>query len=94
MDNSKNIKEGSLDIMMESGFDVVDHKKCNRQDYTDVMAAKHEIEKLDEVYREIVQLRFFAELPLRDIAQMIGESKNNVAVKLHRALKKLKINLN
>jgi len=94
VDNSRNTKEGSLDTMMESGFDVVDHKKCNRQDYIDVMAVKHEIEKLDEVSREIVQLRFFADLPLRDIGHMIGESENHVAVKLHRALKKLKINLN
>lgn len=94
VDNCKNNQENSLETMMESGFDVIDHKTCSKQDYLDVMAAKDEIEKLDEIAREIIKLKYFSDLPLRDIAHMIGETENNVAVKLHRALKKLKLNLN
>ena len=59
----------------------------------DVMAIKEEIAKLDEKSQEIMQLRFFSDLPLVDIAKVIGQSENHVAVKIHRILKKLKINL-
>jgi RNA polymerase sigma-70 factor, ECF subfamily len=93
VDNSKKNKENSLEKMMETGFDVIDHKNCNKKDYMDVMAIKEEIAKLDEKSQEIMQLRFFSDLPLVDIAKVIGQSENHVAVKIHRILKKLKINL-
>lgn len=93
VDNSKKTKGNSLEQMMEYGFDLADQKQCTKQDYIDIMAIKQEINKLGENYQEIIQLRFFSGLPIYEIAEIIGESENNIAVKLHRCLKKLKINL-
>ncbi len=92
VDNSKKKSADSLEKMMKAGFDLVDKKQCNKQDYLDVMAVKQEIEGLDEKYRELIQLRLIEDLPIKDIAFIVGESENYVAVNLHRGLKKLKVN--
>lgn len=48
------------------------------------------IKTLKQEYREIVLLRYIEELPIKDIALIVGKKKTAVRVVLHRAIKKLK----
>lgn len=45
---------------------------------------------LPDAYREIIVLRFINELSIAEIAETTGMTENNVSVKLHRAVEKLK----
>lgn len=46
------------------------------------------LKKLSKRYREILHLKFFAELSTLEISEALGISENNTRVLLHRALKK------
>ncbi|MEK7583580.1 MAG: RNA polymerase sigma factor [Patescibacteria group bacterium] len=48
------------------------------------------LEVLPDAYREIIVLRFINELSINEIAETTGMTENNVSVKLHRAMEKLK----
>lgn len=46
--------------------------------------------RLDEADREVLTLRFLEQLPTEDVAQILQCSRNNVYVRLHRALGRLR----
>lgn len=48
------------------------------------------LKTLKNEYCEIIILRFFDEVPMGDIAEIIGKSNNNTRVLLHRALAALR----
>jgi RNA polymerase sigma-70 factor (ECF subfamily) len=49
--------------------------------------ALHELVKLPEHHREILQLRFLQDLTLQEIAAIYQENENTISVRIHRALK-------
>jgi len=49
-----------------------------------------QLSKLDAGTRELIMLRFYSELPLREIAQMRSEPIGTTLSKLHRAMRKLR----
>ena len=53
-----------------------------------IVAATH---GLSDVDREIIALRFGAGLTNRSIAELLGRKEGNVAVRLHRAIKRLRV---
>lgn len=48
-----------------------------------------DIKKLKPAYQEVIQLRYFQEMPYKDIALQLDEPINNIKVKLLRAKKLL-----
>ncbi len=48
------------------------------------------INTLDEKYRSIIVLRFCEDMPIKDIADILGENENTVKTRLYKALKILK----
>ncbi len=81
----------SLDqLQEEKNFDVRDEsvqdpgKKFDTQKIIDTLG-----QLLDDSDREVIILRYINDLPLKDIADITGESTNVISVRLHRALKKL-----
>jgi DNA-directed RNA polymerase specialized sigma24 family protein len=48
------------------------------------------VQRLDERSRELVALRYGADLTARQIGELLGERTNTVEVALHRALGKLR----
>jgi len=91
IDHSRKKKESSLDALLESGFDIdggIDEKEKRFA----LLDGKQIIEKLpllEEKYQEALLLRFVEDLSIPEIAKIVGETKNNVAVRVHRALKML-----
>lgn len=49
-----------------------------------------QIDQLDEEVQKIIKLRFFEELSLREIADVVQMNLNTVKAKLYRGLKLLK----
>lgn len=49
------------------------------------------LEKLPDLYKEVLVLRYIEGLSPQEIAECVGESENAVSVRIHRGLKKLKV---
>lgn len=48
------------------------------------------IKRLHPSYADILTLRFYYELDIKEISEMLGVTENNVSVRIHRALKAVK----
>ena len=94
IDEYRKKKELSLDTLMADGFDPgFDDRKKNEQDI-DSRFVLNIVNKLEEKYRAIILMKYIDDLSIREIAKAIGESENNVSVRIHRGLKQLKEILN
>lgn len=51
------------------------------------------LEQLDQKSKTIIILRYFEDLKLEDIADILGDNLNTVKARLYRSLKKLRLNL-
>ena len=51
------------------------------------------INRLDDKSRTVIILRYFEDLKLEDIADIVGENLNTVKARLYRTLKKLRLEL-
>lgn len=51
------------------------------------------INRLDEDTQTIIKLRFFEEMPLKEISQVMEMNLNTVKAKLYRGLQQLKVNI-
>ena len=51
------------------------------------------LNQLDDKSRTIILLRYFEDLKLEDIADIVGDNLNTVKARLYRSLKKLRLNL-
>ena len=87
-------KELSLDNLMVDGFEPGFDELSDTQHSIDAKLAMKTIGQLDEKYREVVLMKYVDELSLKEISDIIGESENNISVRLHRGIKQLKEILN
>ena len=51
------------------------------------------LNQLDDKSRTIILLRYFEDLKLEDIADIVGDNLNTLKARLYRSLKKLRLNL-
>jgi RNA polymerase sigma-70 factor (ECF subfamily) len=59
-------------------------------DTVERLAVRAAVERLDDRERELIALRYGADLKAREIAVLLGERTNTVEVALHRALARLR----
>jgi RNA polymerase sigma-70 factor (ECF subfamily) len=85
-------KAVSLDKMVEEGFDVRSgtNEIESKEIFFEAKQAVKLIGELDEKYREVLLLRYVDELSIKEIAEIVGETENNVSVRIHRGLEKIK----
>ena len=93
IDCSKKNKGQSLDKLLEDGISFADENAPTIEERTNFLAAFQEIDKLDEMYREILLLRYVEGLPVNEIASMMAASENLISVRIHRGLKQLRANI-
>lgn len=93
IDESRKKKESSLDKLEEEGFEPA-LEGSEPQDFLELKRVLKALDKVDPKYRDVVSLRYLDDLSVKEIAQLINETENNVSVRLHRALQKLKESLN
>lgn len=77
-----------VEEIMAQTVDGVEEKIIADQTVRQAMAA------LPAVDRELIMLRYWADLPVADIGKITGISTSNVTTRLSRALKKMKGTLN
>lgn len=51
------------------------------------------LEKLEEPYQTIVKLRYFEDLKINEIAEVLEQNENTIKTRLYTALKKLRVKI-
>lgn len=90
IDEYRKHKTSSLDNIIEKGFEPsIDHSE-SMINTLDGKAALLLVRYLPEKYEKVIRMRFEQDLTLQEIALITGQSKNAIAVQIHRGLLKLK----
>lgn len=90
IDESRKKRPVSLDLLQEKG---VVFRRESRNELMDNIDAKQIMElfsELDDIYREVLEMRYVEELAVKEIAEIVGESENTISVRIHRALQKIR----
>lgn len=97
IDEYRKRKEASLDALMEiegvdeGTFDELSESTAESLAATiDGKKAFEVLDSLQDVYREVIVLRFIDGLGPKEISELIEESENVVSVRIHRGLKLLR----
>ncbi len=94
VDEYRKNKTVSLDILLEKGVEphVSDVGRPHRFfDVLDGKAALFLIQRLPIKYQKVVRMRYLQDLSLKEMSLITGQSKNAIAVQIHRGLEKLKL---
>jgi RNA polymerase sigma-70 factor (ECF subfamily) len=85
-------RTSSLDDLVEKGFEPAreDGEFEHISNVLDGKATMLLIQKLPDRYRKVLGMRYVQNLTIEEMAARIGQSKNTVAVQIHRGLVKLK----
>jgi len=90
IDYHRKKKEQSLENILESGMQFGDSNTEEIHDKIEVEKYKKMMQDLNDKYREAVMLRYIEELKPQEIAEILDISVNNVSVRIHRGLNRLK----
>jgi RNA polymerase sigma-70 factor, ECF subfamily len=90
IDGFRKKKSYSLDVLEEQGFDPGVDKTDQLFNQIDGAIALKLLTKIPDTYREVITMRFVEELSIKEIAEILKEKENNISVKLHRGLEKLR----
>ena len=91
VDEYRKKKAVSLDVLVEKGFEPKDVHPGNLFDVLDGKQALLLIQRLPQKYQKVIRMRYLQDLSLKEISLITGQSKNAVAVQMHRGLEKLKL---
>lgn len=83
---------GPLEDQKDQGNDVPDDSPTKEDaliQEQNLMQLQTLMKMLKPMYREVLQLRYFQEMPYRDISEQLGEPLTNIKVRLLRAKKLL-----
>lgn len=90
IDHYRKKKSSSLDNLMEQGFDVGVDFGESLMDKLDGAKALAVLGSIPEKYRDAIYLQYVEGLTVKEIAEVTGESENNISVRIHRGLQKLR----
>ena len=90
VDQYRKRKTTSLDVLIEKGFEPVIENITSIFNNSDSKAILSLIEHLPKKYRKIIHMRFVQELSLEEISKHTKQSKNTIAVQVHRGIAQLK----
>ena len=80
----------SLDQLVASGFEVASSGEQEIYTHIDGTRLLKEIDKLPKVYNKIITMRYVNDCSVRDIAKALKNTENNISVKIHRGVGKLR----
>ena len=89
IDEYRKRKTVSLDLLLENGTEPRS-KNASLPDLIDGKAALVLIKQLPIKYQTVIRMRYVQDLSLKEMALLTGQSKNTMAVQVHRGLEKLK----
>ncbi len=91
VDEYRKHKTASLDALIEKGIEPHTGNPGIVFDTLDGKAILLLIQRLPEKYQKVVHMRYSQDLSLKEISLITGQSKNTVAVQIHRGIEKLKL---
>ncbi len=91
IDEYRKGKTVSLDLLIEKGYEPTTGFSSRLFDILDGETAVLLIAQLPERYKKVVHMRYVEDLSLAEIALCTGQTKNAIAVQVHRGLEKLKL---
>ncbi|MFH0890841.1 MAG: sigma-70 family RNA polymerase sigma factor [Candidatus Liptonbacteria bacterium] len=91
VDEYRKHKAISLDILLEKGFEPGVDDTRRILDSLDGKTALLLVQRLPERYRKVMRMRYAQDLSLKEISLITGQTKNTIAVQIHRGLEKLKL---
>lgn len=91
VDEYRKHKTTSLDVLVEKGFEPSIDDSERHLNMMDGKAAITLIGRLPEKYKKVVRMRYVQLLSLEEISLITKETKNTIAVQIHRGLEKLKL---
>lgn len=91
VDEYRKHKTTSLDILLEKGYEPGFTDAGRIFNIFDGRSASKLIERLPLKYQKVLTMRYLEERTLEEISTELGQSKNTIAVQVHRGLEKLKI---
>lgn len=91
VDEYRKNKTTSLDVLLENGFEPSKDYSERLMRILDGKAALMLIQRLPERYMKVMRMRYVQDLTLEEISLITGQSKNTIAVQLHRGLEKLRL---
>lgn len=74
-------------------YDLIEEVAGGKEDIYEEVDLKRAIDNLGEPESTIIRLRFFEDLKIEKVAEILNENVNTVKTKLYRSLKKLKLEL-
>ena len=90
IDESRKKKHVSLDAIMEKGFNPsIDTREAD-SNYFSAKEVVEVLHVLDEKYKDVIMMRYIDGFSTREIASIVGETEDNVYVRMHRGIKKVK----
>jgi RNA polymerase sigma-70 factor (ECF subfamily) len=90
IDYRRKKKTTSLDAMTEEGFDVGHDEREHTEGTFDAQKLMGLLKDVGEKYRDVIIMRFIDDLSIKEISDVTGESENNISVRLHRGMEKLR----
>lgn len=90
IDHIRKKKETSLDALLDEGFDASHEGAKEIERASDTNSALDALRKLDDMYREVMLMRYVDDLSVKEIAEITGETENTISVRIHRATTELK----
>jgi len=91
VDEYRKHKTTSLDDLREKGFEPKDGHFRIPADVLDDKAVLLLIQRLPQPYHGVMRMKYVQDLTLLEISSITGQSKETVAVQVHRGLEKLKL---
>lgn len=91
VDEYRKHKTISLDVLLEKGFEPGAGDSRRLFNILDGKAALLLIQRLPLAYQKVMRMRYVQDLSLKEMSLITGQSKNSVAVQIHRGLEKLKL---
>ena|SRR5579883_1369046 len=90
IDESRKHREVSLNRIMEKGFSPMMDPRGDIELRLAGQEALKIIQSLDDKYRDVIIMKYVEDLSVREIAQILGETENNVYVRISRGFEKIR----
>ena len=90
IDEYRKNKPTSLDVLLEKGFEPSIDISDRMVNVLDAKSAVLLISQLPKTYQKVMSMRYVQDMSLEEMSRTTGQTKNTIAVQLHRGLVQLK----
>lgn len=94
IDEYRRKKTISLEQLQNQGWEAIGDEAGDIERFVQIGEALKLVKKLEPDDKQAVVMRFVDDLSIKEIAQILSENENTISVRIHRAIKKLKLIIN